>query len=361
MENSIKQVPKIAKMKNLFLIIVLSFLFQIGYSQEIIEIENPSYEGVPRHNSIPEEWRFCNFSGQSPPDIQPGSFGVSHAAFDGHTYAGIVSRLDGTFEILQKKLAKPLVEGTCYSWSFYMSQSPDYLSISRVTFKDEQFVFPVNVVIYGGKTVDCKAVEPLAIARNIRGLKEWKRYKFVFNAKEAYEYIVIAVEPVNLENPTNGHILLDYFTPLIPVDCGTKKTKDIIVQQDSDLLKDINAKKGEDRLKALIEKININNLTKNGYLNYQFYANEKKKLIYDNIYFNELMKAFPKGNEKEIILMTKDKFERNQFMKYLKSYIEQKELNANFLMLPFKKRLLGKYKESHTLLFEGKDVMIFVK
>lgn len=349
-------------MKKSILIILSFLLLQIGYSQGIIEIENPSYEGIPSHSTVADEWGFCTFESQSPPDIQPGFFGVNnHEAFDGRTYAGIVTRADGTFEMLRTKLREPLVKGTCYSWNFYISQSPNYLSISRKTLKEELFISPVNVVIYGAKTVSCKSMEPLVSVENIKRLDQWKPYNFIFTAQENYKYLVIAVHPVKHDNPVNGHVLIDYFTPLIPVDCETHKPKNIIVKKSEILLKNINTKKQEEKLKELIEKVDFNDLTKKGYLKYQFYLEDKSKLIYDNLYFNELMKAFPKESGKEIIMIGKEEFEGARVMKFLKSYIKQRDIDTNFLMLPFKEKLLKKYKESHTLLFEGEDVLIFVK
>jgi hypothetical protein len=60
-------------------------------AQQVIKLENPSFEGFPQPAFVPEGWFDCGFKSETPPDLQPNpSFQVSKSAKQGKTYLGMV-------------------------------------------------------------------------------------------------------------------------------------------------------------------------------------------------------------------------------------------------------------------------------
>src|SRR5687767_2865749 len=88
---------------------VFLFLFlscTIGYSQDTITIQNPSFEQI----SSPGFWFDCGgikFPEESPPDIITNGnylFGIRQKAHDGSKYLSLVVRYDYTWESITQDL-----------------------------------------------------------------------------------------------------------------------------------------------------------------------------------------------------------------------------------------------------------------
>jgi hypothetical protein len=119
----------------LFFLLLFSFV-QGGLSQEIIHLQNPSFEDTPRRggefSSPIKGWQDCGlsrFPGESPPDIHPvpaTAWEVSKDAYDGNSYLGMVTRDNDSWESLSQALSSPILGGTCYSFTAFISKSERY-------------------------------------------------------------------------------------------------------------------------------------------------------------------------------------------------------------------------------------------
>lgn len=354
--------------KKQLLIILFSFLlFPFCICQNgVVYLKNSSFEGTPSHSTLPNEWMSCNFENQSPPDIQPGQFGVEKEAIDGGSYAGMVTRSDGTFEILLKELSSPLQAGNCYEWKLFIAQSEKYVSISRTTILEESFTNSVNLVIYGSEDDSCKDLEPLATYKNIKNLHDWTLIKFLIKPNRNYSHLIIALEHISTELPTNGHLLLDHFHPLVPLHCEGDSLK-VEIPTRATLIKDIRSIKNRDKkIKELIEKINFEFLAVQHYLDYQLISVGKNKYKFTNIYLEELLNLFQILNKEELIIFVKERemdYKEISIMKLIKSFIQQRKIKTNVILYPKKNKLYKKYKDKkeYELIFESWNISIMHK
>jgi len=61
-----------------------------------ITVINPGFEDTPSDATVPQGWSACAWL--TTPDILPGYWGVYNEPDEGDTYAGIITRENGTFE-----------------------------------------------------------------------------------------------------------------------------------------------------------------------------------------------------------------------------------------------------------------------
>jgi outer membrane protein OmpA-like peptidoglycan-associated protein len=207
---------------------LLSFVFTV-HAQEVITLQNPSFEDMPRKGgefSTPiKGWHDCGltkFPGESPPDIHPvpaTAWEVSKDAYDGSTYLGMVTRYNDTWESLSQALSVPIQGGTCYSFSAFVSRSEQYKSgTARSQTVLENFVRPAVLLIWGGNFF-CDKAELLGESPAVANT-DWKQYKFLFRPQRTHKYITIeAFYKTPILEAYNGHILLDAMSDIVPVEC----------------------------------------------------------------------------------------------------------------------------------------------
>jgi hypothetical protein len=70
---------------NLNIMIKYTFFFFLFFltkveAQQIIELKNPSLEGLSASGVTPKSWQSWGFQNESEPDIQPNQFGVATEA-----------------------------------------------------------------------------------------------------------------------------------------------------------------------------------------------------------------------------------------------------------------------------------------
>lgn len=204
-------------MKNKIWLSVICFLSAIPmvFSQTI-ELRNSSFEDAPRHSTTPYGWYDCGQVEETPPDIQPGSFGVFKKAADAKTYLGLVTRDNDTWEGVGQRLSQPMQAGECYNFSISLARAEKYISISKTTRVEENFNKPIRLRVWGG-TSYCSKKEKLAETITIKHTS-WKEYSFKLNPKSNYNYIFLEAffEPTLF--PYNGNILIDECSSLVPCD-----------------------------------------------------------------------------------------------------------------------------------------------
>lgn len=221
------------------LIIVFLFLFlnqNLAVSQQVIKLQNPSFEDTPRHSKPPTYWDYCGDSNESPPDVQPkGGFGVSKEAANGNTYLGMVVRDNNTWEAVGQSLSEPLNAEQCYDFSLFLARSNRYISVSRTTEGEVHYTTPIKIRIWGGNN-PCSSSEILA-ETDLIGHTDWLKYNFRFHTKEAVQYLIIEAYYGGIAlNPYNGNILIDAASDIVAVDCDTSYSKkpkntEIYIQQ----------------------------------------------------------------------------------------------------------------------------------
>jgi outer membrane protein OmpA-like peptidoglycan-associated protein len=201
----------------------------LPHAQEVIKLQNPSFEDIPRAGSnnqmIIKGWHDCGlskFPGETPPDIHPVSISawdVSKPAYDGNTYLGMVTRANDSWESLSQALSVPIVGGTCYSFSAYISKSESYKSPTyRSRDSLENFTRPAVFMIWGGNFF-CDKAELLGESPAINN-PDWKLFKFTLKPKRTHRYITIeAFYKTPILEAYNGHILVDGMSDIVPIDC----------------------------------------------------------------------------------------------------------------------------------------------
>ena len=95
-------------------------------TNDTIPLRNPSFEGIPKCCEAPKGWHDCGIEGESPTDVQPGSFQVKMEANEGNTYLGMVARDNGTVEAVGCRLLGELKANETYRFSIWLAHSPEY-------------------------------------------------------------------------------------------------------------------------------------------------------------------------------------------------------------------------------------------
>lgn len=226
-----------------FLVLILISLSVVSFSfaQEPVKIEldNPSFEDVPRSGQAPKRWSDCGSIMESPVDIQPGGgFSVTRKALHGNTYLGLVTRDTKTFESVGQRLSSRLKKGLCYKVSLFACKSPVYLSTTR-----GRSMEPVNfnkgcvLRVWGGNS-PCGRLELLDETVQIVDHTDWRKYTFNLKPKKSnYSYIIFEV---HYKKPTiywyNGNMLIDNLSSITSCsmpDEDTLITEPILAGSDS--------------------------------------------------------------------------------------------------------------------------------
>ncbi len=85
-------------------------------SAQVIQFQNPSFEGTPGPHIAPPGWTICQPG--NTPDTQPGSWGISLPASDGNTYVGLVDQASSNWhEGISQALTTPMTAGVAYAFS----------------------------------------------------------------------------------------------------------------------------------------------------------------------------------------------------------------------------------------------------
>jgi hypothetical protein len=74
--------------KNIYAFLIVLIVFSHSLSAQVIQFNNPSFEGTPQPHVTPPGWDIC-MPGVTP-DTQPGSWGITLPPSDGNSYVGLV-------------------------------------------------------------------------------------------------------------------------------------------------------------------------------------------------------------------------------------------------------------------------------
>ncbi len=189
-------------------------------AQQIIKLNNPSFEDLPRHSSTPKDWYNCGGRRESPPDILPAPiFQVSTRPADGNTYLGLVVRDNGTWEAVGQELSTPLTKGQCYEMQLQVARSPKYMSMSPVTSQFISFDKPTQLRIWGGNSI-CDRGELLVESYQINNT-QWQVLHVLFQPSADYTWLIFeayfALDPN--DGAYCGNLLLDELSPIKQTNC----------------------------------------------------------------------------------------------------------------------------------------------
>ncbi len=241
-------------MKGIATFIILSlFVFSKTIGQTTMRLANPSFEGIPKHSTLPFGWGECKVGDASAPDTQPGSWGVTQAAKEGSTYISLVVRENETTEAISQKLPINLLPTKAYRFSVYACHSEIFKG--RQDPNDGALLGdnskPAKLRVWGGNAL-CSKQELLGETDLISNLR-WLMYSFELNPKAELSYITFeAYYQTPIVNYYNGHLLLDHISDITIVDKDQPK-KDTVVE--TKILKDLDVNKIKEGQTIRIDKL----------------------------------------------------------------------------------------------------------
>jgi len=205
-------------MRNCFLPLVL-FLFLLNEinAQERFELKNPSFEDdKPAHGTVPGGWLDLGAPGETPPDIQPGQFGVNMSARDGKTYLGLTVRDNNTWEGVGQRLDGFLKKDSTYTFSVWLARSNSLLSMSRTTGQEAKYNNPTILKIWGVNT-ETREEELLAESTAISH-SHWTLFTFTLQPTVAdFDEIDLMAYYAPGYEKTNGNLLIDNCSAIVKI------------------------------------------------------------------------------------------------------------------------------------------------
>lgn len=213
----------------LFFLTLLSYLttaqegvtVQTGDESGLITFTNPSFEDYARVAYAPRGWTDCGFPGESAVDVQPDpqrTFQTVKPAQHGNTYLGMVTRDNDTHERVGQRMSIAMRAGQCYELRIQLARSELYMSRSRVTDQDANYINPIKLRIRGGFG-NCDLREVIGESPLVANW-DWQEFRIKLRPAEDYTHIVLEAfwkQPILF--PYNGNILVDNAQPLRPVAC----------------------------------------------------------------------------------------------------------------------------------------------
>lgn len=184
---------------------------------------NPSFEDLPRSGVQPNGWTNCGPASETPPDVQPGQFGVTLAPSNGQSYLGLVVRDNETWEMVGQRISRPLEINQCYEFSIDLCRSLEYMSATKYSTTTASYATPARLIIWGGNS-PCEKGEPLfetSIIQNSRWLTTVCRLS---PKKGSWNYIMLeAYYKTPILFLYNGNVLVDNASAIRTISCGPDK------------------------------------------------------------------------------------------------------------------------------------------
>jgi hypothetical protein len=184
-------------------------------AQGALRLQNPSFElDPPSAGLTPTGWRNLGGWEESPPDVQPGNFGVKMAASEGKYYVGLVVRDNDTWEGIGQRLEGYLKKDSAYAFSLDLARSPVYLSVSRRTQVEMNYKFATVLKIWGFNS-STGAEELLAESTPVSP-SVWMRYRFELRPQTAdFDEIHLVAYYAPGKEGMSGNLLLDNCSDIV--------------------------------------------------------------------------------------------------------------------------------------------------
>lgn len=188
------------------------------WGQGIIKLRNPSFEfDPPGAGTTPQEWLNLGAKDQTPPDIQPGYFGVSLPAKHGKVYLGLSVRANNTWEGVGQRLDGMLKRDSVYSFSLWLSRSNEFTSPLQGSSETFKFNAPTVLKIWGYNT-KTREEELLGESQPVSHSK-WMRYEFVLQPTyDDFDFLELVAYYAPGHEMKNGHLLIDHCADIVPIE-----------------------------------------------------------------------------------------------------------------------------------------------
>ena len=191
-----------------------------GQEDLSVPVFNPSFESVlPYVVNDTADWVDCGFLSEAPMQFQPGAYEVDKAAFEGKNYFSLAVRDNFTWDAIGQRLRVPLQPGRCYRLMIHLAQSPYYTARSPVFGTRVRYKNPIRLLLWGGKKF-CQAGQLLAQTDLVKN-RDWQPYELVFMPKVEITHISFQAYYLNPMVAYNGHLLMDFASPITVVPCET--------------------------------------------------------------------------------------------------------------------------------------------
>lgn len=178
------------------------------FAQDTLYWQNPSFEGPPVSSAVPDGWESHSFEGNTPPDTQPGSWGVNVPAQEGGTYISMVAKDNSTWEAVGQPLGDTLESGSVYRFSAYVCKAASLLSGGN------NYNMPLVLRIWGGSYLQPFG-QLLATTQAVYSLS-WQKMEVEFMPLQAVDYIVLeAYYAPEYRLAYNGSLMLDNLSPIV--------------------------------------------------------------------------------------------------------------------------------------------------
>ena len=157
---------------------------------------------------MPEGWIDLGMEGETPPDIQPGSWGVKMKAKHGKKYLGLVVRDNYSWEGVGQLLEERMIQDSTYTFSLDLANFNWLVSFSRLTGNGVFYSAPTVLRIWGVNTVLNK--RELLAESEIVDHGTWLRYTFDLKPKKAdCDRLDLVAYYAPGREMTNGNLLID--------------------------------------------------------------------------------------------------------------------------------------------------------
>lgn len=198
------------------LILNLLFLEKI-IGQDSLTLKNSSFEDdKPAAGIVPNGWLNMGAPGETPPDIQPGSFSVKLEAQHGKVYLGLVTRDNNTWEGVGQRLDGFLKKDSTYTFSVWLARSNIYLSVSKLTGQEANYNSPTILKIWGVNS-ETNQEELLAESSAISH-SQWTLYTFTLKPTVAdFDEIDLMAYYAKGYEQNNGNLLIDNCSAIVKV------------------------------------------------------------------------------------------------------------------------------------------------
>ncbi len=192
---------------NVFIFIILRLLAQSPpYSCDSLTVTNPGFEGAAMPHVPPTGWTQC--SSTYTPDTQPGSWGVSLAAYSGSTYVGLVQQ-NTWQEGVDDTLSSPMHAGQEYNFTIAIA----------TTNSTGGGIVPgcVELLVYGNNS-GCDKLELLWSSGNVYDaahINHWVLHSVTFTPTQDYTGIMFMVHDLGCS--PQPYIMIDGMSPIFSV------------------------------------------------------------------------------------------------------------------------------------------------
>ncbi len=219
----------------IFILSITTIIFSFqSIAQDVITLNNPSFEDFPRAGKEPLGWFDCGatrFPNETPPDVHPNPntteayFDVNKKGIEGKTYMGMVTRENDSWESVSQRLSSQLQPDNCYAFSISLCRSTVYNSfvkvrnsVSGVSQEPRSFTTPIILRIWGGNGY-CEKAELLGESPLVDNAS-WEEFSFKFEPQKSHKYIILeAFYKTPTLFPYNGNILLDNASDILLMPC----------------------------------------------------------------------------------------------------------------------------------------------